>query len=366
MLSIEGGRFESMFDLFAVEDGNDSAFLSFMQNAQHEKHHLVLCCVTNNDGGNLLLVQGQDAAYIIGFEQASSQKYERFFANIDFIIDTERDLGMLLKYLPIDKNKIDDLRIIRGLVSLENQTNSSQHFKIRSSIKYDSISFPYIRSVIIRGTEMLKSINNYKEVIFQHDRAGIYRSIINERYKALQIYNSGEQNALSKISDIYNVFPQKDKDIIDELYAITHNIAGQNKVPNSSVISLQALEVLALKSPTGFDDITHIFGFNKKYLHNAVIRKILHMFEAKTANLKRNKALEMALDVVLCRCAEQNHIDKNLICSKREIIAYINGNINVDFLKGWKKEVYGKHATSFTQGKSIIKCQGQQLLISNA
>lgn len=364
MLNIEGGQFDSILDLFVVTDVSDGMFLPFMQNVQRERLCLVLCSVTNNDGDNLFLIQGNSVAYIIALEQASSHKYERFFANIDFIIDTERDLGILQKCLPIDKSKIDDLRIIRGIVNMGHAVQHAR-IKIQSEIKYDDISFPYIRSVILKNMELLRSINDYKKALLQYNKTDIYQSIISERCKTLQIYNSDDQNALSKISDIYNVFSQKDQDMINELYAIIQSIAIQNKVPNSSVISLQALETLTLKSPTNFDDITHVFGFNKRYFHNAVIRKILHIFETRSTTLKRNKTMEMALDLILSHCADRFHIDKNLICSKREIIAYINGNANVDFLKGWKKEVYGTYAASFIQGKSTIQCQNYQLLINN-
>ena len=359
MLNFKEVTHDNVFELSQIKDGENTTFLAFLQNIQTQNSCVVLNVITDNSGKNLLLIQSSTCGYMIDLELASSQLYERFFANIHCICETERDLPVLLKHLPINKAKIDDFRILKSLA----KSNESKPVNVRiQAPKYDDISFPYIRNVIFKSIEMLQTVDSLKKNIANQKKQEIYTSIINERYKTTQIYN-GNHSSISEISDIYNVLSHEQKSVIDEIYAIIKNIASQNKVPNSSVISLQALETLALKSPVNFEDITHIFGFNKKYIHNAVCRKILSTFENKAVRVKRNSSLETALDLILYHASEKSGIDKNLICSKRDIIAYINGNINVDFLKGWKKEVFGNFVLAFTQGKSVISFKNQQIVI---
>ncbi len=349
-----------VFDLLQVTSGNDSGFVAFLQNIQGQSLDAALSIITDNSGKNLLLIQGVNSGYMIDLELASSQIYERFFANINCICETERDLPLLLKHVPINKSKIDDIRIMKGLVKVKDV--NAVNVRIQAP-KYDDISFAYVRGVIFKSIETIQAVGLYKKNILQKNKQEIYNSIISERYKIASLYN-GNGNTLAEISDLYAVLQPGQRAVINEIYEIVRNIATQNKVPNSSVISLQALEVLALKSPTNFEDITHIFGFNKKYIHNAVCRKILNIFENKSsARVQRNATLEMALDLILYSCAERSGVDKNLICSKRDVIAYINGNINVDFLKGWKKEVYGNYVLAFMQGKSVISYKNQEIII---
>jgi hypothetical protein len=71
----------------------------------------------------------------------------------------------------------------------------------------------------------------------------------------------------------------------------------------------------------------------------------------------------MALDTLLTIQSVEHGIDKNLIASKHEIIACLNGNLNVDFSKGWKKSVFGDCVFNFLQGGSSIEAKDMQLFI---
>lgn len=346
------------FNLLQITEDANSQFVAFLQLCQAEKLQVALSVVTNNDGKFLLCVQSQNDGYIIDLELVSSPSYERFFANMSCICDTEKDLPFLLKHLPMSKDKIDDAKVLKGLVKFSE--NKVSNVRINCP-KYDDISFPYVRSVVYRGIEGLCAVAEMKKLLSCNIQQQIYISIINERYKTATLYNNGV--SLSEISDLYNTLSHEQQGTMNEIYEIVKNIALQNKVPNSSVISLSALEMLILKSPVNFEDMTHIFGFNKKYVHNAICRKILNIFENRSVKLKRNFGLETAIDLILFNCGEKHGIDKNLIASKREIVAYLNENLNVDFLKGWKKEVFGNCILAFMQGRSVISCKNQRIVL---
>jgi hypothetical protein len=353
----------SSFDVTFLQKNNITSFLAFLQNTQSESSALHLSIVHYQNNIPLLFVCGYTQAFLLEMTHAQAPEFERFFANIQFFVETERELATLLYHLPLERQNINDIKIARALC---NQTFAADtpYFKINSQEFTAEINIAYIKNLVLRNIE---NYNLWKQIVgdlTQNNRLSIYESIVSERYHKLSLYNTCENN-LARISSLYTTLSPGGQKIIEEVHGILQQCAEQMKVPLSSVATLQALEALALKTPKTFDEITHISGFNKKIVHSAVIRKILGITAKIMPSIKRDRPLEMVLDAILSSCGTQYNIDKNLIASKHDIISFINGNLNVDFLKGWKKSVFGEKALEFLNNRSVIEAINMQFVVSS-
>ncbi len=351
------------FDIIFLQGKNVSSFLAFLQLAQTNSSALHLAIVNYQNNIPLLFIGGHAQAFLLEMTHAQAPEFERFFANISFFVETERELATLLYHLPLDRQKIHDIKIARSLC---NETHSFEipYIKINSQEFTEEINASYIRNLVLKNAETYNTWRQIIKDLTQNNRLAIYESIVSERYHKLTLYNTNKTN-LTQISSLYATLQPEGQKMIEEIHIILQQCAEQMKVPLSTIATLQALEALALKTPKTFDEITHISGFNKKIVHSAVIRKILTITTKTTQSIKRDRPLEMVLDAILSLCGTEHNIDKNLIASKHDIIAFINGNLNVDFLKGWKKSVFGEKALEFLNNRSVIEAINMQFVVSS-
>ena len=351
---------ENLFlNLSIAKQSGDANFISFLQKIQNNSSYTNLSVVSIGEA-IFLFLQNEYSAFLVKIEDASSPEYNRFFANIKFFIDSEKDLPTLLHHLPIEKNNFHDPRIAKSLIPQVQSSFSVPFFKISQVSENIEINFAYIKNLAIKGLE-ISSIWDLIESRLKNDkRYEIYQSIIREKFKKANFYNNG---SFTEISDLYNILLDGNQKVFAQVYEMLKDVANQQKLPISSVATLSAIEALCLRNPQSFEDITNISGFNKKVVHNAVIRRLMGIFLQNRFTIKRYRSIEMALDTLLTIQSVEHGIDKNLIASKHEIIACLNGNLNVDFSKGWKKSVFGECVFNFLQGGSSIEAKDMQLFI---
>ncbi len=349
----------SLLNLSVVKQGGDSNFIAFLQKIQNNSGYTNLS-VLNIGETAFLLLQNEYSAFLVKMEDASMPEYNRFFANIKFFIDSERDLPTLLHNLPIEHSNIQDYRIAKSLIPQVQSGFSAPFFKISQISDSIEINFAYIKNLAIKGLEVSHTWNLIENKLNDEGKYEIYQSIIREKFKKIHFYNKGN---FSEISDLYNILPHDNQKVFSQVYEMLKDVANQQKLPISSIITLSAIEALCLRNPQSFEDISNVSGFNKKAVHNAVIRKLMGLFLQNRFAIKRNRPIEMVLDTLLTMQSMQHGIDKNLIASKHDIIACLNGNLNVDFLKGWKKSIFGDCALNFLQGGSSIEAKDMQLFI---
>jgi hypothetical protein len=353
-----------IFDVVFLKKEQNTQLLSYFQNTQASSliSHLA---VINNQINNktLLLIYGNFQAFLLEIENANTPELERFFANLQFFVETEKELATLLHNLPLEQNNIFDVKIAKSLVQNAKFPVNVPFLKLNAVDIPDDINISYIKNLIIKGLENSQIWLDIIKTLKKQSRFEMYESIILERFHKLKLFNS-VQNNLGRISELYNILSQREKEAINEVFEIVHSISIHNNIPKSSIVNLQALEVLALKLPITFDEISHIAGFNKKHIHNAVIRKILNIFININSSIKRDRPLEMVLDAILTSSGIEYGIEKNFIASKHEIIICLNGNLNVDFLKGWKKSVFGGRVLDFLENRSFIEAKNMEFCIS--
>lgn len=351
-------------DVVFLKKEQNAELLAYFQNTQ-ATGFISHISVINNQNSNeiLLLIHGGFQAFLLEIENAKTPELERFFANLQFFVETEKELAFLLHNLPLEQNNICDIKIAKSLVQNTKFAANVPFLKLNAVDIPDDINISYIKNLIIKGLENSQNWSNIVKTLKEQNRFEIYESIMLERFQKLKSFNA-TQNNLGRISELYNILSQSEKTAINEVFEIIHNISIHNKIPKSSIINLQALEVLALKLPTTFDEISHISGFNKKHIHNAVIRKILNIFVNINSSIKRDRPLEMVLDAILTSSGVEYGIEKSFIASKHEIITCLNGNLNVDFLKGWKKSVFGGRVLDFLENRSFIEAKNMEFCIS--
>ena len=349
----------SLFNLSVAKQSGDTNFLAFLHKIQNSSSHTNLSVVTIGEI-QFLLVQGDYEAFLVKIDDASSHEYGRFFANINFFIDSERDLPLLLHNLPIEPNNIHDSRLAKSLISQFKADFSAPFFKISQVTDNIEINFAYIKNLIIKGIEASSTWHLIEEKLHDEGKNEIYESMIREKFKKINLYNKGN---FSEISDLYNILSDDSQKVFAQVYEMLKDVANQQKMPISSIVTVSAIEALCLRNAQSFEDITGVSGFNKRVVHNATIRRLMGIFTQNRFAIKRNRQIEMALDTLLTIKSMQHGIEKNLIASKHDIIACLNGNLNVDFLKGWKKSVFGDCVLNFLQGKSSIEAKDMQLFI---
>ncbi len=349
----------STLNLNIVKQSGDGAFIVFLQAMQSSLLFVNLTSVTIGDV-QFLLLQNEYEAYLVKIDDASSPEYARFFANVKFFIDCERDLPTLMYNIPIEQVNIHDFKIAKSTISPVQTEYSSPFFKISPVYDIIDINFSYIKSLLIKGFEVAHLWKVVKKKLHDDGKFEVYQSILCEKFKKVSLYTSGN---FAEISDIYNTFSPTSKSTFMQVYDMLKDVANKQRLPITSVATLSAIEALCLKTPQSFDDIANVSGFNKKIVHNAVIRKLMGILSQHATSIKRNRPMEMAIDTLLTIQSMQYSIDKNLIASKHEIIACLNGNLNVDFLKGWKKSVFGECVLKFIQGELSIQANDMQLFI---
>jgi hypothetical protein len=348
-----------ILNLSVAKQSGDGNFIAFLQKIQNNPSCTNLSVVTIGEAVFLLL-QSEYDAFLVKIDDASSHEYGRFFANIKFFIDSERDLPMLLHHLPIEPNNIHDYRLAKSLIPKFKSDFSTPFFKISQINDNIDINFAYIKNLLTKGFETSKAWNLVERKLIDEDKYEIYQSMIHEKFKRINLYNGGN---FSEISDLYNILSDSSQKTFSQAYSMLKDVASQQKMPISSIITISAIEALCLRNAQSFEDITGISGFNKKVVHNAIIRRLMGLFLQNNFSIKRNRPIEMALDTLLTIKSMQHGIEKNLIASKHDIIACLNGNLNVDFLKGWKKSIFGDCVLNFLQGKSSIEAKDMQLFI---
>ncbi|MFT4967499.1 MAG: hypothetical protein ACI9CD_000506 [Candidatus Deianiraeaceae bacterium] len=355
---------QQTLDLIFLKDSTDASLLSFLQIAQSSNAILHLAIINFRNGTPLLFLHALGQGFLIEVKNAKSFAFERFFANLQFFINIDRDLASILYHLPLQKNNIHDVNIAQSLINHDKSYDNIGYFKLNTIDVPGDINISYVKSVLIKGM----AISSAWDVIIQDldsiNKRSIYESIIAERFQRLQLYNTPLVE-LDRISSLYQVLDIGEKERMQDVFKVLQSSANYMSIPISNIATLQTLEVFVLKAPKVFEDISRIAGFNKKIVHSAIIRKILAIFSKTESSIKRNRPMEIAIDAILSLCSTQHGIDKSMVASKHDIIAFLNGNLNVDFLNGWKKEVFGNYAVAFIENKSIVEVKNMQLSVTN-
>lgn len=346
-------------NLNIVKQSGDYTFIVFLQTMQNNSSLVNLTCVTIGETSFFLLQREYDA-YLVKSEDASSPEYARFFANVKFFVDTERDLPTLLHNIPIEQSNIHDFRIAKSVIPQLQINNATPFFKISQVAENFEINFSYIKNLLIKGFEVLQAWNLVEKKLHEDGKFEVYQSIICEKFKKVNLYNAGN---FAEISDLYNALSGDGHKKFSQVHEMLKDVAVKQKMPLSSIATLSAIEALCLRNPQSFDDIANVSGFNKRVVHNAVIRKLMGVLSQYPVSIKRNRPMEMAIDTLLTIQSLEYSIEKNLIASKHDIIACLNGNLNVDFLKGWKKSIFGDCVLKFLQGEISIQAKNMQLFI---
>ncbi len=349
----------SLLSLNFVAPNGDVNFLAFLQSAQKQNFRVILTVIGIAEH-SFLLLQYEYNAFLIKVSDASSPEYERFFANIKFVIDIERDLATLLHNLPIEASNIDDFRVAKSVIQNIFLTFSAPIFKIARVTEVYDINFTYVKSLLIKGFEITNTWNSILEHLTSQNKVEIYHSIVLEKIKRIKLFNKGN---ISEISDIYNILSEQSKKTFMQIYDIFCEIARQQNISIGSVITITSIEAFVFKSPKNFEDILSVPGFNKCVIHNAVVRKLLALFAQSKFEILRNRPIEKVLEAVLTLKSAEHGIDRNCVASRYEIVACLNGNLNVDFLKGWKNHIFGECVLEFLHGKSSIEVKDMQLFI---
>lgn len=347
-------------DAFKVEVINQSSvgnLIAFFQGVQSSGSIAGLCLVNLKNNKPALFVCGTASAFMVDSPTAQMFELERFFANTRFVVDTDRDLANILHFLPLQVQNIQDFRLAKLLTRKELPANGDTiKVFIEGAHDVENINISFLRDITSRFIQFEQTWGEILKTLENQNKVQIYESIIAERFMKAKLYNSTTNN-LYKISPIYQVISQNERIAIDEALGLVHSCATNLDTPPSSVATLYAMETFAIKCPKTFDEITSISGLNKRVIHSAVMRKLLAVFSKIEPSIKRSLTMELFLEAILAHCGESNSIEKNLICSKYEIVSYLNGNQNVSFLSGWKKSVYGQKVLDFLEGRDTVACQ---------
>lgn len=345
------------FNLTLIELGRTVELIAFFQSQR--ANSLINAMVVNiKDSAPMLLLNGENSAFVMSFSTAQSIELERFFANSYFVLDTDRDLANISHFVPLQGKNIKDVKIAKNVAKIETKT-FVPFFQINHENIPQALHLSSLKDLIIRGIKNIQSWSEIENQLQNQGKMEIYESIIAEKFMKNSVYHNQNAN-LESISSIYAVLKANTKEKVQELMALLHETASKIDVSISTLINLQALEAVIIKMPKTFDEISHISGLNKRLLHSAVLRKMLAITTKMETNLNRNRAIETMFDALLWKVSQESGIEKNLISNKHEIISFLNENQNVDFMKGWKKSLFGQKVLDFLNGYALIyeKSQG--------
>jgi hypothetical protein len=227
-------------DVVFLKKEQNAELLAYFQNTQ-ATGFISHISVINNQNSNeiLLLIHGGFQAFLLEIENAKTPELERFFANLQFFVETEKELAFLLHNLPLEQNNICDIKIAKSLVQNTKFAANVPFLKLNAVDIPDDINISYIKNLIIKGLENSQNWSNIVKTLKEQNRFEIYESIMLERFQKLKSFNA-TQNNLGRISELYNILSQSDKSAINEVFEIIHNISIHNKIPKSSIINLQA------------------------------------------------------------------------------------------------------------------------------
>lgn len=342
---------------------NIGLLVAFFQDVQIS--NAIICLnIINFKNKTALLIYNKSSLFLIETQTAQMFELERFFANIHFFVETDRELATILHFVPLQKHNIFDPKLATILTDFSQKERKSYiEITINDCDIANDLNISFLKDTILRGFDIIDSWNDLLESLNSQNKKEIYESILAERFLKSSLYNTNG-NELHKISLFYQLLTKSEQNIVDEAFDLLQTTAKNLDISISNIITLNGLEAIMLKFPQTFDELTNITGFNKRIIHGAIMRKILTIFAKHESSIKRNRTLELILETILTHCAKEHNIDKNLICSKNDIIAYLGGNKNVNFMQGWKYSVFGKKTLDFLENQTLIECKNGDIFFT--
>lgn len=347
-----------------VTTKNCDSIIIFFQKAITNNDIIHTSVIFSEKNDIFLLLYRNFESFLLNIKDVNTPLFERFFLNLKICIDIDKELAVLMQYLPLEKENISDFKIAKGLLKNSFIKNFESSFQMGVDTLQQEINLTYLKSLLIKMITSELNHNDLLKKLQNENKLEIYYSIIAENFYKTKEYEIQDGN-LEKISALYQALPLEGKTAMKNIYNLVCDTSKQCGVPNSNILNLNALENLMVGKIYKFEDIINAQGLNKKYIHNAVIRKISgHLMKIKNYP-KRDSVLESLAEVILLEASATSGIEKNFIATKHEIIAFFNQNSNVDFLKGWKKSIFGKQIVDFLENRSYMEVQNNKLYIKN-
>ncbi len=191
-----------------------------------------------------------------------------------------------------------------------------------------------------------------------------------------ELYQPHPEDAWRRVSGHKRLKP-RDLAVLREIAAWRENEARRLDRPRRWIISDDLLLLIAKIRPADPEALHGLRGFPKglgtepaRQLLLAVQRGVDLPREAWPALIPRAKPLTEAEEVVadltmalLREIARQQRIGPEAVGGRRDIVALMRGEQEARLARGWRHQVAGRELQRWLEGRSVLRCDGDQIAV---
>lgn len=179
-----------------------------------------------------------------------------------------------------------------------------------------------------------------------------------------QISKLQELGRLKWLQDTHSIADEQHDNMLDLFERWRNEIAQKNHIEPSQVVSSYIMKSIYKKGKE-FVQRLHESRFAKKYKH---LNEFLELAKPYIKDIHENyehdrQDLISLLKSLLYLCAYKYRICASLIASRNEIKLFAHGDMNVRFMEGWRRDIFGQYVQQLLDGTIKLSVRNGSVVI---